>query len=185
MWNMPPKLICFNFIDFKKKNRSQQTLWLIIKKHNIQPTLIKPMETPTVVYFFLNGLHNWLPATAGVRRWYIFSPWLFSLLPEQIMSDALQSFEGTNWKQGAPLLISGTALQVITDFTCPRLRGGSVNSRSEDSCLAVATKLAKLMKNWKCKIISTKCKINLLREQRGHQHHYMVAKHGHRVSKTG
>lgn len=87
--------------------------------------------------------------------------------------------------KGAPLLISGTALQVITDFTCPRLRGGSVNSRSEDSCLAVATKLAKLMKNWKCKIISTKCKINLLREQRGHQHHYMVAKHGHRVSKTG
>lgn len=175
------------FHRFQEKNRSQQTLYLIIKKHNIQPTLIKPMETPSVVYFLLNGLHNWLPATAGVRRWYIFSPWLFSLLPEQIMSDALQSFEGTNWKQGCSspnIRVRGTSLQVITDFTCPCHRGGSVNSRSEDSCLAIATKLAKLMKNWKCKIISTKCKINLLREQRWHQHHYMVAKHGHWVSKT-
>ena len=90
-----------NFIDFKKAFDRvwRKALWEIMKKHNMGTELVKVIETlyensSNAVLMDGSDL-QWFKTTVGVRQGCILSPCLFNIFLEQIMTDALESFEGS------------------------------------------------------------------------------------------
>ena len=90
-----------NFIDFTKAFDRvwHQGLWAVLRKYNISKSLINCIESlyqVTKSAVVVEGtLSSWFSTTTGVRQGCLLSPVLFNLFLENIMSEALQTFNGT------------------------------------------------------------------------------------------
>ena len=88
------------FIDFKKAFGRvwHAALWATIK-YNISANLIRVIKhfygKATSAVLFNGSIGDWFRTTVGVRQGCLLSPTLFNILPERIMTDASQNYEGT------------------------------------------------------------------------------------------
>ena len=88
-------------IDFKKAfNRVwNAALWATMKKYNISTNLIRVIKNlydkATSAVLFNSSIGDWFRTTVGVRQRCLFSPILFNIFLERIMTDALEDHEGT------------------------------------------------------------------------------------------
>jgi len=89
-----------NFIDFKKAFDRvwHEALLLTLKKHNIHSNLVHLIgslyESKSCRVLADSNIGDWFQTTVGVRHGCLLSPCLFNISLEQIMTDALDSFEG-------------------------------------------------------------------------------------------
>ena len=70
-----------------------------MKKYNISTNLTQVIKSlynkATNAVLFNSSTGDWFRTTAGVRQGYLFSPTLFNIFLERIMTDALEGHEGT------------------------------------------------------------------------------------------
>ena len=70
-----------------------------MKKYNISTNLIKVIKNlydkATSAVLFNSSIGDWFRTTVGVRQGCLFSPTLFNIFLERIMTDALEDNEGT------------------------------------------------------------------------------------------
>ena len=89
------------FLDFKEAFDRvwRAALWATMKKYNINGNLIriiKNLYNKAISAVLLNSsIGDWFRTTAGVRQGCLFSPTLFNIFLERIMTDALEDHEGT------------------------------------------------------------------------------------------
>ena len=89
------------FIDFKKAFDRvwHAALWTTMHKYNIGAnliTIIKSLyEKATSAVLYNGNTGDWFRTTVGVRQGCLLSPTLFNIFLEKIMTDALESHEGT------------------------------------------------------------------------------------------
>ena len=95
------KSVFHSFVDFNKAFDRvwQQALWLTMKKHNIEPNLIRMVESlyanTSCSVMFDGNIGHWFRTTVGLRQGCLLSPCLFNLFLEQIMTKALENHEGS------------------------------------------------------------------------------------------
>ena len=93
--------IYHNFIHFKKAFDRvwHQALWLTMRKHNIEPNIVKMVESlydnTTCGVLYDGSIGQWFRTTVGVQQGCLLSPCLFNLFLEQIMTNALENHKGT------------------------------------------------------------------------------------------
>ena len=89
------------FIDFKKAFDRvwHEALWDTMRLYNININLItviqKLYEKATSAVCFNKSIGDWFKTSVGVRQGCLFSPTLFNILLERIMTDALEDHAGT------------------------------------------------------------------------------------------
>jgi len=89
-----------NFIDFKKAfdRVRHEALLLMLKKHNVHSNLVHLIgslyENTSCRVLVDSNIGDWFHTTVGVRQGCLLSPCLFNIFLEQIMTEALESFEG-------------------------------------------------------------------------------------------
>ena len=89
------------FIDFKKAFDRvwHAALWATMRHFNINANLIKMItilyDKATSAVYLNNSIGDWFRTTVGVRQGCVFSPTLFNIYLERIMTDALNDHEGT------------------------------------------------------------------------------------------
>ena len=70
-----------------------------MKKYNISTNLIQVIKNlyskATSAVLFNGSIGDWFRTTVGVRQGCLFSPTLFNIFLERIMTDALEDYEGT------------------------------------------------------------------------------------------
>ena len=70
-----------------------------MKKYNISTNLIQVIKNlykkPTSAVLFNVSIGDWFRTTVGVRQGRLFSPTLFNIFLERIMTDASEDHEGT------------------------------------------------------------------------------------------
>ena len=117
------KTLYHNFIDYRKAFDRvwQETLWAVMKKHNIDHKLVDMImalydDTKSTVQVD-NTLTDWFKSTVGVRQGCLLSPYLFNIFLEQIMSEALEGFETAVSINGKPItnLRFADDIALITD----------------------------------------------------------------------
>ena len=81
------------FIDFKKAFDRfwHAALWATMKKHNISTNLIQVIKNfynkATSAVLFNSSIGDWFQTTVGIRQRCLFSPTLFNIFLERIMTD--------------------------------------------------------------------------------------------------
>ena len=89
------------FVDFKK---AFDRIWhaalsSTMKLYNINANLIKVIESlyskATSAVYYNGSVGEWFRTTVGVRQGCLFSPTLFNVFLERIMTDALEDHEGS------------------------------------------------------------------------------------------
>ena len=89
------------FVDFKKAFDRvwHAALWSTMKLYNINANLIKVIESlyskATSAVYYSGSVGEWFRTTVGVRQGCLFSPTLFNIFLERIMTDALENHEGS------------------------------------------------------------------------------------------
>ena len=89
------------FIDFKKAFDRvwHAALWATMRTYNIHPTLVRTIEqlySKAMSAVIMNGnVGEWFRTTVGVRQGCLLSPTLFNIFLERIMTDTLDSHEGS------------------------------------------------------------------------------------------
>ena len=84
------------FIDFMK---ASNRIWSAALWYNISANLIQVIkhlyDKATSAVLFNNSIGDWFQTTTGIKEVCPFSPTLFNLFLERIMTDALEDHEGT------------------------------------------------------------------------------------------
>ena len=74
-------------------------LWATMRKYNISTNLIQVIKNlynkATSTILFNSSIGDWFRTTAGVRKGCLFSPTVFNIFLERIMTDAVEDHEGT------------------------------------------------------------------------------------------
>ena len=89
------------FVNFKKAFDRvwHAAFWSTMKLYNINANLIKVIESlyskATSAVYYNGSVGEWFRTTAGVRQGCLFSPTLFNIFLERIMTDALEKHEGS------------------------------------------------------------------------------------------
>ena len=89
------------FVDFKKAFDRvwHASLWATMKKYNISTNIIQVIKNlynkATSAVLFNGSIGDWFRTTVGVRQGCLFSPTLFNIFLERIMTDALEDDEST------------------------------------------------------------------------------------------
>ncbi|GFO47197.1 endonuclease-reverse transcriptase [Plakobranchus ocellatus] len=97
------------FIDFKNAFGRvwHEALWSTMRKYNINSNFISVIENlynaATSAVFYNNNIRDWFRTTVGVRQGCLFSPTLFNIFLERIMTDALEDRCGTVNIGGRPI----------------------------------------------------------------------------------
>ncbi|GFN94160.1 LINE-1 retrotransposable element orf2 protein [Plakobranchus ocellatus] len=136
------------FIDFKKAFDRvwHETLWSTMRKYNIN-SIENLYNKATSAVFCYNNIGDWFRTTVGVRQGCLFSPTLFNIFLERIMTDALEDHFGTVSIGGRPI----TNLRFADDI--------DGLARNECELASLWEKLDKASSNFGMEISAEKTKI--------------------------